>query len=266
MRQSTISTAEICLKRAKYSLSSTERHASEASAAGTGYHAGLEWFYPNCDRHGPPRLNELEKMLVVAESALYAELSSCRVRLSSDDDLASRMITGLREYVGHGKMEPQFWGPQYKVLGVEYKIIGRYGDVDVTGSVDLALEEDDGGVILVDHKTAGRKWDKHKHDPRKNVQSPWYWYWFQQMNPDVPRVRFCFDIMTISGKGSACTFERRLSEVMPKHAEAVLEKAIAYNTLLQYPVELLPGNTSSTLCSEVYCDFWDVCPNGAVAE
>jgi Holliday junction resolvase-like predicted endonuclease len=234
---------------------------------GTAYHAGLEWFYLNCHRLTIPTSDELEKILVVAESALYSELPSCRVRAATDEVLAGKVIAALKAYLGYGDdIAICFWGGEYKVLGVEYPIIGEYYGMPVTGSIDLVLEEADGGVILVDHKTAGKTWDKGKHLPRKNVQAPWYVYWFMKMNPQVQRVRFCFDIMTHATAKSPPKFERRISHVMPKHEQATLDKAMAYNQLLQLPVEQLPGNTSSNLCSEVYCDFWDVCPHGGTAE
>jgi hypothetical protein len=125
-----------------------------------------------------------------------------------------------------------------------------------SGTIDLVLLDPNGFTVLVDHKTAGRAWPAGKEHPRKNRQSPWYTYWWEKMTGEKPE--FVFDIMT-----HACKFERRKSDVEPKHQEAVLKHAEKIMTMMLSGEEL-PANPSSNLCSEKFCAFWNECPFGAV--
>ena len=104
-------------------------------------------------------------------------------------------------------------------------------------------------------------WPAGKEHPRKNNQAAWYVSALQQIFPDAPGYRFCFDIITYAGK-----FDRRMVDPEPRHIEAVdakaLQVATVYRTLRAVGTDL-PANPSSNLCSEKYCDFWTICPHGA---
>jgi hypothetical protein len=271
MRQSLIGSAETCLKRAAYSLADPVYKTGEARAIGTAYHKGLETYYMIRQEHGffVPHEGDLEGIELCAAAEFDREVEKAgdtwawETSLDACQDKIRNMLrtyfTGSHSWGGGGM--GFYWPEGYRVIGTEVSFTHEwYNGHFAHGTIDLMLEDPNGWTVLVDHKTAGKKWPKGKEDPRKNIQAPWYVYWWSKLN-ETEKVYFAFDVMTYGG-----TFERRPVYPTPKDQELVLAKAKFYAGILStLGPDDLAGNTSSALCSERYCDSWAVCPHGSGA-
>lgn len=255
MRQSTLSTADVCLKRIEYDLQGRPRTSSEASSLGTGYHYAMELYYRQRQEIGfyVPNPAEVEELASEAGVKMFLELPKDKWKYEDPDVKLEALRNMVRSYF----VDERHWPEEYTVLGTE--VFWRWEwlpNLPASGTIDLVVADRGGFVTLVDHKTAGRMWDQTKHSPRKNRQAPWYTYWWEQMTGVKPQ--FVFDIMT-----HALKFERRVSDVKPEHQAAVLKHAEIVAKMMLSGDEM-PANPSSNLCSERYCGHWDVCPFGAI--
>lgn len=273
IRQSMLGNFDACPRRLQYSLESPpdQYFSGIVRAVGVAYHAGQEYYYlmRQADRYWDwntnlYNLNDIQDMAI---SALNDEIEKAGDNFLWDekfptfDDAATAIKSMLGRYFEDGHAWPADW----TVLAVEqYFELPFYTAHTRTGTIDLVLQDPAGYVVGVDHKTAGRMWDQHKHKPRKNNQACFYTAALQELYPDAPGHRFVYDIMTYAGK-----FERRISDPQPAHVEATLDKAIQvialYEGMRKNGLDL-PANPSSTLCSARYCDFWDICPHGAALD
>jgi hypothetical protein len=262
MRQSLIGSAETCLKRAAYSLADPVYKTGEARAIGTAYHKALETYYSLRQEHGfhvPDQTERLALEQVAHEEferevAKAAETWAWETSVGQCFDKISNMLASY----WNGE---HYWPDGYRVIGTEVSFTHEWVNGHFAhGTIDLVLEDPNGWTVLVDHKTAGKKWPRGKEDPRKNIQAPWYVYWWSRLN-ETEKVYFAFDVMTYGG-----TFERRPVYPTVKDQELVLAKAKFYAGILStLGPDDLAGNTSSALCSERYCDSWAVCPHGSGA-
>lgn len=261
LRQSTLGTADTCLKRLEYDLDPTIPYATgEARAVGTAYHAGLEVYYTA--RHVFPGTLEpsdalFKAMVAAAEEAFEFEATSAHFEWQNGEDHARDTIIRM---LGAYFEQRCYWPPDYKVKGVEVEFIlpsPRPGWVH-KGMIDLVVEDPNGWDIIDDHKTAGKKWRKAKEHPRTTNQPPWYMYHWSVLNGGISTVAFCFSVMTYAGD-----FERRVVPVEPHHVKAVLTKAEHVCGLVEQGGPY-PPNTSSFLCDSRWCDHWAYCPWGEV--
>jgi len=291
-RQSLLGEADKCLRSLQYSIQGPPdgiKGSGISRELGTGYHAGLELFYADV-KDGKVRLpSNIDWTKYFDHAVDEMELSISEVpeehfiwsEKIPDKDRAFEIL----EVMLHAYFDPdspKYWpvmpitssdtSPRWSVIGTEVSFIwadrslnslvtGEMGERG--GTLDLLLRAPDGGLVAVDHKTAGRAWDRNKHHPRKNNQAPWYVAWLKHEYPDAPYHRFCFDIMTYTGK-----FERRISDPDERHIEAIGQKAVALRRVLDIIDQGfdLPTNPASTLCSPLYCDHWRYCSSGAAAE
>jgi hypothetical protein len=269
VRQSTLGEADKCLRSMQYSIESRVYHGGVVRAIGTAYHKGLETYY-NGER-------SIDGVVAVAKVCLHdtIELRPSHISEHSkdpglfkfdeafpDEETAAATVESmLRAYFDGGNAWPEDWA----VLATEPEFhLPFSGEHTRDGSPDLVLQGPDGGIVVVDHKTAGKKWNYNKHDPRKQNQSPWLVAAMREVYPGAPSYRFAFDIMTYKG-----VFERRISAVTDAHIAAVEAKAVSvvkiYETLRAEGLDL-PANPASTLCSPKYCDHWDICPHGSALD
>lgn len=267
VRQSLLGSFDACPRRAQYSIEDQTYHSGIVRAVGTAYHAGLEYYYlKRQEGGGSPGAWYGGVMEDMAESALAGEIEKAGEAFVWDDkfpdyDTAKaclhHMLTRYFE-------DDHTWPVDWTVLGVEQYFELPFGDHVRTGTMDLVLQAPDGGILGVDHKTAGRKWDQYKHLPRKNSQSSFYVAALRELYPDAAYYRFVFDVMTYKGE-----FERRVSDPSIQHCQAVLDKALQVATLMDGMRGAgmdLPANPSSTLCSSKWCDWFAVCPHGAILD
>lgn len=249
LRQSTMGTADVCLRRVGFELDpAVAGGTSEARICGTAYHAGLEAHY-NGGATSP---------LVAARETFDAISEGFdRWEQGSRQEALERVMSMIRRYFEDGCQ----WDLSHQVIGVEQEWYAPLNEgLCLRGTIDLVLRAPGGGIILVDHKTAGRKWQKGKESARKNNQATLYlWAWWR-LTGELGR--FSFDVMTYAGD-----FERRVVTRESNEFTGMLQKAISLANLLDIcPVEMLPPNTTSPLCSEKFCDFWAVCPWGQALE
>ena len=257
IRQSLLGDVDTCLRRAQYKIELPAPMISTAwSALGTAYHKALEVFY-SVGEYAYAEAHDTYRKEIKGKEVRY------KADLPDDDKTLETLDAMLRSYFDGERYWP---AGRYKVLGVEKSFTVEQGDGSkFHGTIDLVLEDlDSGWTILVDHKTAGRKWKSDKSNPRRNNQSPFYSFWWQELHPETPGVVFFFDVMTYKGE-----FSRLPSISDERHQAAVMKKAVDFQLLYELVRGAgvdLPVNPSSTLCSPLYCDFWDVCPSGAALD
>jgi len=263
VRQSTLGAFDICLRRGQYELTtSVPRTNSEASVVGTAYHAGLEAYYTIRKENGfyQPTEGPLMKAILDVAHEAYVREAMLIPDTGWDTDW-NRAWDKVVDMLDHYFRAKRYWPEEYLVIGVEHQFtIPWINGWDAHGTIDLVLLGPDGPEdhILVDHKTAGKRWPQGKESPRKNNQPPFYcWAWGQLTG--VPP-RFVFDVMSYN-----LTFERREATPTSNQIELVLSKAKQVTALLDSGLEL-PANPGSMLCSEKWCRFWDHCPHGAAAK
>lgn len=288
VRQSTLGSADKCLRALQYDLENPVYHGGSTRALGTAYHQGLETFFkPGLP---PGRLMPMAELLAGAN----AEFDRCVSMEPSHESEKTKTAGSFRwdeavpdketayeilalilpEYINNfaWPIDPDFTtldrlpkADHFGVLGTELSFNLPFFDKHTSnGSMDLTLVDEHGWIIGVDFKTAGRMWPKGKEHPRKQNQAPWYVRSLKELFPNAPGYRFVFDIMTIKGK-----FERRIADPSDAHIDAVERKAIQVVSLYEGMRGAgldLPANPANTLCNPKWCDHWDVCEYGAALD
>ena len=273
MRQSTLGTADTCMKRLQFLFDPTIPYGTgEFRIVGTSYHAGLELYY------GSQGTATREECIAKAYAEWRVEKDKSDyeniVWNSSEQEAYDRVAWYLNFYfdLPVGEETNQRWDLKvWEVMGVEVEIytpIPWQAGWAVKGSIDLVLRHRTTGQwVLHDHKTATSKWDKNKHSAKKTNQPGWYIQWFrycmietQGFDPGIPR--FCFGVVSPTKKGGdTLMFEQRYTGTTENEIKAILAKsqvlaAVADNNGPYYP------NQQSFLCSEKWCDFWKMCEFG----
>ena len=258
LRQSTLGTADTCHKRLQFDMDPMVPHGTGPYRVfGTAYHAGLEAHYQGAE-------------IVPAVDAVFNGDEAAQVEDWGDDwvDLEYAR-THCLELVSASLAHSWLNFEGVEVIGTEVTLYANLPRPDwiVKGTLDLIL----GGEyirnnfevdhLIVDHKTARRKWPKNKEDARKTNQPAWYVFWWALLwakahGGDMPTVGFCFDVMAHDK-----SFQRRWPDVTAAQKEAVLAKAALVCDLIDNNGPYLP-NTQSFLCSAKWCDHWQICPFG----
>lgn len=280
LTQSVLSSAEDCMLKAQYTLDRPEwaqRVAGSNRALGTGWHAGMELLYVarKFGQAQPTVDDMIGKAIEVFDLSLSVDLydDTPVEQVKWDDNVPdhatahSHLDKMVRFYMDNGHAWPQDW----RVLDVEANVTlddDRLGKVKL--GADLVLQASDGGIVLCDHKTAGKPWVEGKAHPRKNVQSPFYLRLARRIWPYAPYYRFVFDVITLPRPKAGISFQRIISDPQEKHEEAIVRRAEAVLATYQaIHVDLgrdLPANPNSTLCNGKYCDFFDGCSFGRQLE
>jgi hypothetical protein len=272
LRQSTLGTADTCHRRLQYDRDPSIPYGTgEARIVGTAYHAGWEQYYLN--RRDAEFAEETVEIpdgmplaaLLAAEEAFDREVERAAgtVTWETSEEAARARVNTLLATAW-----PQLvWPPAYKVIGVEQEIWCPIPDVEgwvMKGTLDLILRGPDSDHILVDHKTAGKRWKAGKETFKVTNQAAWYtlfWplVWEASTGEKVGHVRFVFDVVSEQG----C--ERREATDATLHHNLVLLKAAGVAQLIDNDGPYLP-NTSSFLCDKRWCDHWYRCEFGEARE
>jgi hypothetical protein len=266
MRQSTATTADICLQRLEYYLDpGTPKKGSVNRSMGTGYHAGHAHSYLERRAGRKANLLEVGDAAVEAFDADVAENEVFDWRYQPQnyrqqevvfdrDQAIQTMIQAIKRYYDEGHE----WGPDYEVVAVEMSFDLPWPEMPGwrrSGTIDLVLAKD-GQYILDDHKTARKPWQKSKGGPT-NPQAAWYQAaWGEYSGSD--NMAFVYSVMPFEG-----AFERRLATRTPKQVEMTLRRVADIARLIDQGGPF-PPNPESFLCSEAYCDYWSICPYGSV--
>lgn len=262
IRQSTIGNADICLRRMQYDLETPRDtyHSGVVRAMGTAYHADLEHVYQTLRAGGT--VPNLIEQCGVAVDCFENEVRMAGENFQWNDKFPTQIdaMAVVSEMIS--AYQPHIWR-DWEILGIELSFDIPWGPHMKHGTMDLALRDPHGWIYGVDHKTAGKMWPEKKSQPRANNQAPFYSGALRDLFPGAPGYGFIFDIMTYGLK-----FERRVTYPTVEHIANVEDKAIQvaslYEGMRSNGLEL-PTNASSNLCSEQFCDFWDVCPAGSSA-
>jgi hypothetical protein len=269
IRQSHLGDFDACGRKMQYKIEDPRDLSGSVRAVGNGYHAGLELYYnarmagdkhlPTPEACGTAGVKEFDTRLESAGDSFLWDPEKFTTR----DEAHGAIRQLVYEYFDGGHQ----WPLEFVVLGVEISFtVPIEGSEHVMGgTADLVLQDPMGGILGVDHKTAGKRWPAGKHEPRKNNQAPWYVKALQQVFPGAPYYRFVFDVMTYGG-----VFERRIADPDGRHIEAITRKAIEIATVYE-GMRLgagmdLPANPGNTLCNPKWCDHFDVCPYGRALE
>ena len=258
LRQSTLGTADTCHKRLQFDLDPlTPSTTGPYRVFGTAYHAGVEAHYLGAE-------------IVPAVDAVFDGDEAKSIDDWGDDwvDLEYAR-THCLELVSASLAHSWLNFDGVEVIGTEVTLFANLPRPDwiVKGTLDLVLAGEyirnnfDVDHLVVDHKTARRKWPKGKEAARKTNQPAWYTFWWGLLwakahGGDMPRVGFVFDVMAHDK-----TFQHRWPDVTPAQKEAVLAKAALVCDLIDNDGPYLP-NTQSFLCSAKWCDHWQQCPFG----
>lgn len=285
LRQSTISTADICSYRLKYNLDPNQpRSSSVMRASGTGYHAGLAEFYTQLRAGRTIDDLDWERVWEMAQYDLDREYGRTvktdgTVEYDPDKPVDWRyqpqtakkpeqiftyeeswdMVQGaMRHYFDNALYWPI---DRYDVLGVEqyYKFPFQMREGwQMTGTMDLIMRDTETGwVHVVDHKMTKKRWTAYKAKPHNSPQAAWYIYATMQLfNTDS--VTFNYDVLNIEPQFG---FNRIDAHRTQETIDATLERADLVAELIENGGPLQP-NVASFLCSDAYCDYWDQCPFG----
>lgn len=153
------------------------------------------------------------------------------------------------------------WWPsdRYTVLGVEQPFnlpFPARDDITRFGTMDLVVQDQETGwVHVIDHKLTKRKWSARKAEPSESVQATWYVAAARDLY-NTEHVTFTYDVMTHDGGFQRIDAHRTNTHISATNTQASL---VADAILKGGP--FIP-NTSSFLCHEAYCDWWEVCPFG----
>ncbi|MEM9605877.1 MAG: PD-(D/E)XK nuclease family protein [Actinomycetota bacterium] len=265
-----------------------------ASLRGSAYHKGLELYYlermergffeptdEDLDRYHVAASEEFDLLLgeieimwwddtrVIAHVARDEEgkvVPNARSVDEADHDHEEDQCELVYEQLAHmttvyfrgtGDQPSAVWPAEYRVIGVEHEFLSPFiPGWDKKGFIDLLLvHEPTGWLVVDDHKSSGKKWDRNKHRPRKNIQGPMYVMAVKELYGDLP-VEVWYSIMTPKG-----VFERRKSEWTNGHLQAVVDRGMETAGLLATGVPL-PANPKSNLCSPKFCQYFEICPSG----
>lgn len=266
--------------KAQYTLdrpSWAVRVAGSNRALGTGWHSAMELLYLARKMGGPlPTADDMvAKAIEIFDLSLKVDLydDTPVEEVKWDENVPdaetahSHLDKMIHFYMDNGHAWPEDW----RVLEVEANVTlddDRLGRVKL--GADLVLQAPDGGVVLVDFKTAGKPWIEGKAHPRKNVQSPFYLRLAKRIWPDAPYYRFVFDVITLPRPKAGISFQRIISDPQEKHEEAIVRRAEAVLSVYKaIHVDLgrdLPANPNSTLCNPRFCDWFSGCPFGQALE
>jgi len=265
VRQSTLGDIDICLRRAQANVAGLlKRKESQYAMQGTAYHVGLESYYLARQRKGryfEPSTTEVLGYCKAAEEAfenivLDAGADDREVVLKDSIDVCLDQVTAMvLAYFADGF----YWPENFQVVDVEWRFNHPFTDTwRMSGTADLVLfNRDTGKLILDDHKTAGKMWPERKADPMRHPQPAWYVKAAQVEFPEMNGYEFFFSVM----RRDAQKFRRYPATPSQAHIDALTERAEQSAALFDLGTPL-PTNTTSFLCTQEFCDFWDRCPSG----
>lgn len=284
MRQSTIGSALDCTKKMSFQLDpSIPYHNGVVRAMGTAVHKGHEDYYLHRRETGEletdikpwvrAALKAFEEEIERAEDRFDWRVEPAKPHLKTpkpeiryDFKQASEKIAEGIVYYHQNKC---YWPEGYDVIEAELQFNLPWPGRDEWlrhGTIDLVLRDTTNGqLILVDHKTSKGPKKESDYSAAKSPQAAYYLHAAQLMHRildpgDLP-LRFVYDVLALT-HGKTPTFMRFDQNRTPKQIEAVQQQAEDIISIIEAGGPFLP-NTSSFLCSEMYCDFWDICPYGS---
>ena len=272
-RQSTASDMIVCPERVAHKWRNPDQYRTgEAAVMGTGYHAALAAHYQA--RKDGDTVTRAD-LYDAARDAIEAEYARAGEHMRHWAWKPAELLETAWACVDHYIDGEHGWHASYEVLAVEVEchmparfLPGLPAEWTIEFTVDLVLREPySGRLILVDHKTSRRKWNKAYHLPVHAPQPSFYGHLFPivfaEMSglPIQQDVSFYFDIIQHQGY----SFERRQAPIT--HEGWLYWADVLTKTARQLEAapnaELLVANPDHKLCDARYCDWFDDCPYGA---
>lgn len=264
--------SEICLRRGQYYRDpDLPRTFNQGALVGTAWHAMMETYY-GARRAWPNEWLAGEtvemRMLDVgigrltegmADPLFTWQQDNANLRTPVDcvntlNRMAGAWVTGR----GHGLDWTLDGGRIIETeMGVGVEMEGHW----FQGVLDLVVEYPQRGVVIVDHKTAARKWSRVKEDMRRLVQGPLYAEAMYRVTGwDAEWATY--DVMTYGG-----AFTRVWVPVSQSVRGYTVSRWHDLAELIDsYQGRDLPMNPTSPMCQEKYCKHWDICPSGAALD
>lgn len=246
---------EICGRRGQfYHDRSIPRTTTITLALGSAYHHVLEHAYNT----GEVELPALTKVgLDFLEDAANADDF---ISMPGDMDLLEAGEKLEAMVVAWASTEGTRW---HNIHAIEYRVEADLGEHHrMLGYIDLVVNDPLNGIILVDHKTAGRMWGgaKVEGDPRKLVQAALYAESYALQTGEEPS-HFAYDVMTYAGR-----FKRVWVNVDSVARAPFIDRwrEVSDSIFIHEANDIpMPTNPSSFLCSPKWCSYWELCPMGA---
>lgn len=267
---SALASFEICGARGQYYKDPNQpRTSSLGTARGRAWHKAMEFWNTNRDTAKLLDPDLLKDALYKEAAKELAAVTSSPEMVWFDGDSAPVALAELWAMVqAFVAADPgtRWDEPGISVLGAEVPVLGDFGSPHhvMPGVIDAVFEVN-GDVIGVDYKSAGRAWGgaKAEGDPRKVIQPPLYAAAWAAQN-GRPMDWFCMDVMTVKGK-----FQRIWVPTHPTVREPFVDRwnhMSAQITMHKEQGMNMPTNPGHILCSEKWCNYWEVCPMGAEYE
>jgi hypothetical protein len=260
VRQSWFGDYMICPERARFAIVNPNfRSGSDATAIGTGIHAGIEWAlgHDSLDAVDFDQLCEYSQEQV----ALELEKPIKRTKISDvPEDIpvtVSAMVGAWFNEIAPnvkwgGQVERKFRFPSGQVAQNGYEIWFE-------GTVDYL--EPDGG--LWDWKTAARPYNGREKQ-EKAYQATVYCQWAHHAEVSMSQTQqFLYGVMIRNKTPKAQIVEVERDQ---RHYDWLNRqvKTIVDNALMRSEHASWPMNDQHTLCSSTWCDYWSICKGAVV--
>lgn len=282
MRQSTINSGLDCAQKMSFQLDpKIPYHNGVVRAMGTAVHKGHEDYYLHRRETGEletdvkpwvrAALQSFEDEIERAEDRFDWRVEPAKPHLKTpkpevryDFEIAAEKIAEGIVYYHQNKC---YWPEGYDIIEAELQFDLPWPDREEWirhGTIDLVLRDTNNGqLVLVDHKTSKGPKKETDYSAAKTPQAAYYLHAAQLLDLEIGDLapRFVYDVLALT-HGKPVTFMRFDQHRTDKQIEAVQQQAEDLMTIIDRGGPFLP-NTSSFLCSEMYCDFWDICPYGS---
>jgi len=281
MRQSTLGSALDCAKKMEFVLDPKIPYTTGViRAMGTAVHKGHEEYYSHRRETGEidtdPRrwveaaLDEFQTEIDRAGSRFDWRFDEAKPHLKTpkpeilyDFEIAASKIA---EAIVAYHQNKWYWPDGFEVIETELSFdLPWEGHDDWVrhGTIDLVLRDKKKVVHIVDHKTAKGPKKFADYSPMKSPQASYYLKAFELLDLGLGKLHpeFIYDVLSLP-PGKPVTFSRFWHPRSKQQISAVESQANDLIRLIEQGGPFLP-NTSSFLCSEMYCDYWDRCPYGS---
>jgi hypothetical protein len=178
------------------------------------------------------------------------------------DEYLNSLATMLQTWVS----EPShmWFDTHVSIRAVEQEVFVDFGSPNhlFHGFIDAVYDVASHGVVGVDYKTANRRWGgaKRDGDPRLLIQAPLYAEaWTRTTGEEMNA--FAYDVYLPDGRFDRVWVDTN-ADVRAVFVERWNEVSDMVATFRKAGLDL-PTNPSHFLCSEKWCEFWEMCPMGA---
>lgn len=260
VRQSWFGDYLICPERARYAIVQPSfRSGSDATAIGTGIHAGIEWALA----HSTLMDIDLDQLCEYTQQQVADELAKPvkRTKISDDADGIPVTVSAMMEAwymdiaptVGWGgEVERKFRYPSGMMAmnGYEIWFEGTVDYIDTNG-------------VLWDWKTAARPYNGREKQER-SYQTTVYCQWAKVeglSSGDTQSFNYGVMVRQKSPKAQVVQIERHQGHYdwLNRQVQTIVNNALLVSDQVSWPM-----NDQGALCSATWCDYWSICKGAVV--